>query len=71
MLPSNSPDIETPATRSKHPHQEVIDALAVGVLRLLFKHLLPNSSNTDKFGLGFCLPQSVTTNPDNQNGVQP
>lgn len=70
MLPSNSSNNATPATSPRHPHQEVIDTLAVGVLRLISMHPLPNSGSTDKFDLGLCPPQRVTTNPNNQNGVQ-
>lgn len=67
----NASEATTPTTSPRHPHQEVIDTLAVGVLRLLSMHPLPNSGSIDKFDLGLCPPQSVTTNPDTENGVQP
>lgn len=56
--------------RPRHPHQEKADLLAAALLRLRTRPDVSATSDTDTFPLGFCLLQSVTTNPDDTNGVQ-
>lgn len=67
----NPSHVSAPPATSWYTHQEIVDILALGVLRLLEQGQTPTPDDAEKLGLGFCPPQSVTTNPDNENGVQP
>ena len=62
------------ADRPRHAHQEVVDLLATGILRLRASlrsqqehSLVPNR---DEVGLGFPASQSVNANPDHDKGVR-
>lgn len=70
MPQTNSPYFPQPQDHPRHPHQEVADLLAAALLRLHAECDVSAASDTDAVPLGFCQPQSVTTNPDDTNGVQ-
>lgn len=59
------------ADQPRHAHQEVVDLLAAGLLRLRARRELPLSDTSDEVGLGFLGQQRVNANPDNNNGVRP
>ena len=63
------------ADRPRHPHQEIADLLAVGLLRLRAKETACDYSTTagekkDAVGLGCTGHQRVNTNPYQQEGVR-
>ena len=59
------------ADQPRHAHQEVVDLLAAGLLRLRARRELPLSDTRDEVGLGFVGQQRVNANPDHNNGVRP
>jgi hypothetical protein len=62
------------ADRPRHAHQEVVDLLAAGILRLSAsrrsQHEHSLVPNRDEVGLGFPASRSVNANPDHDNGVR-
>ena len=71
MLELEPCSIPADADRPRHAHQEVVDLLAAGLLRLRARRELPLSDTRDEVGLGFVGQQRVNANPDNNNGVRP
>jgi hypothetical protein len=63
------------ADRPRHAHQEVVDLLAVALLRLRGRHQPPSDSSTvadsAAVGLGFVGQKRVNANPDHDHGVRP
>jgi len=59
------------ADQPRHAHQEVVDLLAAGLLRLRARRDSPPAGNRDEVGLGFVGQERVNANPDNNNGVRP
>jgi len=59
------------ADRPRHAHQEVVDLLAAGLLRLRARRDWSPTCSRDEVGLGFVGQERVNANPDNNNGVRP
>lgn len=66
--------IQSTTDQPRHAHQEVVDLLAAGILRLRAsrrsQHEHSLVPNRDEVGLGFPASQSVNANPDHDNGVR-
>lgn len=59
------------ADQPRHAHQEVVDLLAAGLLRLRTCRELPLSGTRDEVDLGFVGQERVNANPDDHEGVRP
>lgn len=59
------------ADQPRHAHQEVVDLLAAGLLRLRARRDSSPTRTRDEVDLGFVGQERVNANPDNTNGVRP
>jgi hypothetical protein len=59
------------ASRPRHAHQEVVDLLAAGLLRLRVRGADPAHGTRDRVDLGFVGQERVNANPDDHEGVRP
>lgn len=64
----------TGGANPRHPHQEIADILAAGILRLRVASSVTTnqkeSRETVAFGLGFTAHQRVNANPYQEEGVR-
>lgn len=58
------------ADKPRHPQQEIVDLLAVALLRLRGHPSDLTDDHSDTVGLGFCGHQRVNTNPSQPTGVR-
>lgn len=66
------PTSTIPATsRPRHAHQEVVDLLAAGLLRLRARGAVPALGTREQVDLGFVGQERVNGNPDDHEGVRP
>ena len=66
------PTSTIPATsRPRHAHQEVVDLLAAGLLRLRARGAVPALGTREQVDFGFVGQERVNANPDDHEGVRP
>ncbi|WP_081058513.1 hypothetical protein [Burkholderia thailandensis] len=63
--------ISMPADRPRHPHQEIVDLLAIALLRLRARTADSVNDTSEPVSLGFYGHQRVNTNPSQPTGVRP
>ncbi|MFN3629208.1 MAG: hypothetical protein ACK4J1_11830 [Hylemonella sp.] len=61
----------TVASRPRHAHQEIVDLLAAGLLRLRARGAVFALGSREQVDLGFLGQQRVNANPDDHEGVRP
>jgi hypothetical protein len=72
MLETEPISIVRSVEQPRHTHQEVVDLLAAGLLRLRTRGDFASATTTrDQVDLGFGDHQRVNANPDHENGVRP
>ena len=59
------------ASRPRHAHQEIVDLLALGLLRLRARGAVEVSGTREQVNLGFVGQERVNANPDDHEGVRP
>ncbi|WP_084362459.1 hypothetical protein [Caldimonas taiwanensis] len=59
------------ASRPRHAHQEIVDLLAIGLLRLRARGEVEVSGTREQVDLGFVGQERVNANPDDHEGVRP
>ncbi len=68
--PEPTPTTPT-ASRPRHAHQEIVDLLALGLLRLRDRGADPALGSREQVDLGFVGQERVNANPDDHEGVRP